>query len=366
MGRCLLWNRYESNRFAKGVEREIDIVVTIGDVAKAAGVSRSTASYALTGKRTISEPVKQRVLEAVADLGYTPNAGARALATSQTMVIGLLARFLEDEFAPAMLQYVLGVTQGARELGYDTLLVSEEDGVHALARLSSSRMVDGFVLLNVAEHDDRLPVLRAAPQPGSLVGLPADSAGIDVFDLDFVASGRLMVDSLYDLGHRELMLVSQSEDVVARGGAYVWRLADAAQARARELGLTLHHYYGSSSQPGIGTDLNAYLDAHPAVTGLLVNNEAAAAALPSVLTERGLRSPDDLSVVGRYSNDFARAFSLPFSAIDAAADELGRRAVRQLVARIQRGPDESAPNVVDLIAPTIHDRGSTAPPKSRP
>ncbi|UUT36082.1 LacI family DNA-binding transcriptional regulator [Microbacterium elymi] len=76
--------------------------MTIGDVASAAGVSRSTASYALSGKRTISPEVRARVADAVRELGYTPNAGARALATSRTSVIALLGRFLSDEFAPAM------------------------------------------------------------------------------------------------------------------------------------------------------------------------------------------------------------------------------------------------------------------------
>ncbi len=99
-------------------------MVTIGDVASAAGVSRSTASYALSGKRTISPEVRAKVLLAVESLGYTPNAGSRALATSQTRVLALLGQFLPDEFAPAMLQYILGVTNRARELGYDTLLVS--------------------------------------------------------------------------------------------------------------------------------------------------------------------------------------------------------------------------------------------------
>ncbi len=340
-------------------------MVTIGDVAKAAGVSRSTASYALTGKRSISLAVRERVLAAVDELGYTPNAGARALATSQTRVIGLLARFLDDEFAPAMLQYILGVTNRARELGYDTLLVSEEDGVRALARLSASRMVDGFVLLNVAEDDDRLPVLRAASQPGALVGLPGITKGVDVFDLDFAASGRVMVERLHALGHTELILVSQPEHVVERGGAYVWRLADAAMDRAQQLGVTLHHYHASSSQPGIGRDLNRYLDRHVAATGLLLNNEAAAAALPRVLADRDLESPRDLSVIGRYSQEFARTFSLPYSAIDSAADELGRRAVQQLVARIEGGLELNAKTVVDLIPPVIEDRGSIAPPPSR-
>ena len=337
-------------------------MVTIGDVARVAGVSRSTASYALSGKRAITPAVRAKVQEAVQQLGYTPNAGARALATSRTKVIGLLARFLEDEFAPAMLQYILGVTNEARELGYDILLVTEEDGVHALERLASSRMVDGFVLLNVAENDDRLGVLRHAAQPGALVGLPAQTSGVDVFDLDFVGTGRLMVDHMHELGHRELILVSQPQHVVERGGAYVWRLANAALERAAQLGIDLHAYFGSSTQPSIGEDLNRFLDAHPDATGLLLNNEAAAAALPSVLAARGLHVPDDVSVIGRYSNDFARTFSLTFSSIDSAADELGRAAVQQVVARIEGRIPEGARNVVHLISPEIHERGSTAAP----
>jgi DNA-binding LacI/PurR family transcriptional regulator len=338
-------------------------MVTIGDVARVAGVSRSTASYALSGKRSISAEVREKVEQAVRNLGYTPNAGAKALATSQTKVLGLLARFLEDEFAPAMLQYILGVTNGARERGYDTLLLTDEDGVSALKRISDSRMVDGFILLNVAENDDRLGILRAAAQPGTLVGLPGDPSGIDVFDLDFVAAGRLMVETLHELGHRNLILVSQPEHVLERGGAYVWRLANAAQARAAELGVELHHHFGSSSQPEIGTELAALLDTHPTATGLLLNNEAAAAALPSVLQARGLSAPADISVIGRYSDDFARTFSLPYSAIDSAADELGRLAVGRLVSRIEGNSD--AETTVDLIAPRIDDRGSTAVPPTR-
>ncbi len=338
-------------------------MATIGDVARVAGVSRSTASYALSGKRAISSDVRRRVEDAVHELGYTPNAGARALATAQTRVIGLLAQFLTDEFAPAMLQYMLGVSDTARELGYDILLATEADGRNALRRLTDSRMVDGIVLLNVAEHDDRLPILRAAPQPGALVGLPADCTGVDVFDLDFEEAGRLMVDHLYRLGHRELVLVSQPEHVVERGGAYVWRLQNAALEAARARGLTLHAVFGSSHQPDVGRDLHGLLDAYPSATGLLINNEAAAAALPTVLHERRLAAPTDLSVVGRYSDEFARTFSLPYSSIESAPDRLGRMAVRELVRRIegQVGPDEA--HVVRFVSPELVDRGSTAAPR---
>lgn len=338
-------------------------MVTIADVARVAGVSRSTASYALSGKRAISSEVRQRVAEAVRQLGYTPNAGARALATSQTMVIGLLAQFLEDEFAPAMLQYMLGVSDTARELGYDILLATDSDGARALRRITDSRMVDGVVLLNVAQDDVRLPILRAAPQPGALVGLPGDCSGLDVFDLDFEEAGRMMVDHMHSLGHRELILVSQPEHVVERGGAYVWRLQDAALAQARLRGIQLHAVFGQSRQPEVGTTLHQLLDAYPSATGLLLNNEAAAAALPSVLHSRGLTTPGDLSVIGRYSDEFARTFSLPFSSIESAPDRLGRMAVRQLVRRIESPEHRVEPHVVRYVSPELIDRGSTGTPR---
>jgi DNA-binding LacI/PurR family transcriptional regulator len=338
-------------------------MVTIGDVARMAGVSRSTASYALSGKRSVSPEVRRQVAEAVRQLGYTPNAGARALATSQTMVIGLLARFLEDEFAPAMLQYITGVSDTARELGYDILLVTEADGARALRRITDSRMVDGVVLLNVAHDDVRLPVLRAAPQPGALVGLPADCSGLDVFDLDFEEAGRLMVEHMHRLGHRELVLVSQPEHVARRGGAYVWRLRDAALEQARVRGIRLHAVFGESRQPEVGAMLHALLDARPEATGILLNNEAAAAALPSVLHARGLTVPDDLSVVGRYSDEFARTFSLPYSSIESAPDRLGNMAVRQLVRRIGSAERRNEPYVVRFLSPVFADRSSTAAPR---
>ncbi|HLR27745.1 MAG TPA: LacI family DNA-binding transcriptional regulator [Ruania sp.] len=337
-------------------------MVTIGDVASTANVSRSTASYALSGKRSVSDDVRRRVQAAARKLGYTPNAGARALATAQTRVIGLLAQFYEDEFAPAMLQYMLGVSNTARELGYDILLATEEDGRNALRRMTDSRMVDGIVLLNVAEHDDRLPILRDALQPGVLIGLPADCTGVDVFDLDFEDAGRSMVDHLRKLGHRELILISQPEHVVERGGAYVWRLQNSAIEAARRSGVALRPVFAPSRQPEVGRELHAVLDAYPSATGLLINNEAAAAALPTVLHERGATAPADLSVIGRYSDEFARTFSLSYSSIESASDRLGRMAVRELVRRIegQVGPDE--PHVVRFVSPELVDRGSTATP----
>jgi DNA-binding LacI/PurR family transcriptional regulator len=333
-------------------------MATIGDVAREAGVSRSTVSYALSGKRPISRETRDRIDSAIRGLGFTVNAGARALATSQTMVLGLLLQFHQDEFAPAMLQYVLPVSDTARELGYDILMVTDVDGPNAVRRITSSDMVDGLVLLDVTHADPRLDNLRAARQPGALVGLPRDTEGLDVFDLDFGEAARMLVDHLYALGHREIMLISPPKHVFNRGGAYAWRFRDAALERAARYGIQIFPYYGESQQPQISSSLGAILEARPTATAIIVHNDATIAALPAVLHDRGIRVPDDLSVVSLYSQDFGRAFSLPYTAIETSPDKLGRSAVQQLVRRILN-PEQAGPPVVQFVAPELTDRGST-------
>jgi DNA-binding LacI/PurR family transcriptional regulator len=329
---------------------------TIQDVARRAGVSRSTVSYALSGKRTISRATRERIETAIADLGFTPHAGARALATSQTMVIGLFVQFFEDEFSPAMLQYVLPISDAAREAGYDILMVTEADGPHAVERILSSGMVDGVVLLNVAHEDPRLPVLRRMRQPGSMVGLPRNTEGFDVFDLDFAESGRILVDHLAERGHREIILISPREHVFERGGAYAWRFRDAALQRAASYGIRVRSYYGETQQPAVNRQLNEILDARDE-TAMVVHNDAVVAALPSALYSRGLRVPEDLSVVGMFSEDFGRLFSLPYTAVETSPNKLGRLAVQALVERMARAEDAGA-GTVELVAPRITDRGS--------
>jgi DNA-binding LacI/PurR family transcriptional regulator len=332
------------------------MVPTIEDVARRAGVSRSTVSYALSGKRSISRPTRERIEAAIAELGFTPHAGARALATSQTMVIGLFVQFFADEFSPAMLQYVLPISDAAREAGYDILMVTEADGPHAVQRILSSGMVDGVVLLNVAHEDPRLPVLRKMRQPGSMVGLPRDSAGFDVFDLDFAESGRILVDHLAERGHQEIILITPHEHVYERGGAYSWRFRDAALQRAAGYGIRVRSYFGETRQPSVNQQLNEILDAR-GESAMIVHNDAVIAALPSVLYSRGIRVPDDLPVVGIFSEDFGRLFSLPYTAVETSPNELGRLAVQALVRRMASPEDSSTPGV-ELVAPRITDRGS--------
>lgn len=334
-------------------------MTTMADVARRAGVSPSTVSYAISGKRPIAQETRDRIEQAIAELGFAPNAGARALASSQTRVLGLFVQFFQDEFAPAMLQYVLPISDAARAAGYDILMVTEADGAHALQRIASTNMVDGVVLLNVAHDDGRLPVLQKIRQPGTMVGLPRSPGGFDVFDLDFAESGRTLVDHLAALGHRDIVLITPNEHVYERGGAYAWRFRDAALERASRHGIRVFSYPGATQQPLINEQLNHILDERAEATAFIVHNDAAIAALPSILHTRGVRVPDDLSVVGLYSEEFGRLFSLPYTSVESSPDKLGVAAVQTLVHRLQ-DPDFSDDHVLELVAPEITDRGSTA------
>ena len=333
-------------------------LATIDDVAKAAGVSRSTVSYALSGKRPISAETRQRIDAAIKTLKFTPNAGARALRTSQTRVLGLLVQFHDDEFAPAMLQYILPIAEKARGLGYDILMMTEDDGAEALDRAAESGMVDGLVLLDVTHDDPRLDALRAARQPGVLVGLPGDTRGLDVVDLDFEAAARNLVDHLHELGHRKLVLVTPPLHVFERGGAYSWRFRDAAAQRAAALGIEMSVNYGESRQPAIDENLHRILDENPDASGVIMHNDASVAALPHVLHQRGVSVPGDLSVVSLYSRDFARWFSLPYTAVESSPGLLAEVAVQQLVQRIH-SLEGAGPHGTRLVTAELIDRGST-------
>ncbi|MFF1573378.1 LacI family DNA-binding transcriptional regulator [Leifsonia sp. NPDC058292] len=333
------------------------MAATIGDVARVAGVSRSTVSYALSGKRAISEETRERIQAAIVELGFTPNAGARALATAQTNVLGLYLQFQEDEFAPAMLQYVLPVSTTARENGYDLLMVTDADRVSAVIRTTSSAMVDGVVLLDVTYDDARLPALREASQPAVLIGYARNGEGFDSFDLDFGEAGRLIVDHLAELGHRDIVLITPPRHVYDRGGSYAWRFRDAAVERAARHGIRLVAHYGDSRHPGIERSLDFALGQSPEASALVVHNDAAIAALPAYLDKRGLRVPEELSVVGVFSREFGQAFSLPYTAVETSPDTLGHEAVRQLIRRIA-SPEAAGEPRVRFVEPVLVDRGT--------
>ena len=132
----------------------------IHEVAKAAGVSISTVSYALSGKRTISAETRRRIERAVRELDYRPNAGARMLAGRRTNIFALTEPFRADTHAPAHMAFVLATSIAARRYDYDMLLLTEEEASAGMRRVATSGLVD-------ARARARRRPRRRASRPGA-------------------------------------------------------------------------------------------------------------------------------------------------------------------------------------------------------
>jgi DNA-binding LacI/PurR family transcriptional regulator len=200
-------------------------MATIHDVARAAGVSISTVSYALSGKRSIAESTRQRVDDAVRQLDYRPNAGARMLKGTRTNILALSAPLHAGTYAPAHMTFVLSVTTAAREYDYDVLLLTQDEATSGISRVAQSSLVDGIILLDVSNEDARTDLVRTLGLPATVVGIPADTDGLTCVDLDFERAAEMSVERLVDLGHTEIGLLGQAPLVYKRGSNFPPRRA---------------------------------------------------------------------------------------------------------------------------------------------
>ena len=332
-------------------------MVTIADVAREAGVSRSTVSSVLTGRKFVRPETRDRIEDAIRRLNFSVNSGARALATSRTMIIGVVVQLHGGEFGPALAPFLVALSDSARAEGYDVLLITESDQVAAIDRLALERRVDGVVLLNIIDDDPRLEVLRDHDLPAVLVGMPADSQGIDAVDLDFAEAGRRLVRHLHERGHQEALFVRWAPEMFAQRNSFVLRFSDAAMAEAGRLGFTLRPVDCPWEPEQVPQALSRALADRGDATAVLVHDDAATALLPSALHSVGLEVPADVSVVSIHSAELARAFALPYTSVETVPEEVCDAAIQALLGRMSGG-EERGEVVHQLLEPRITDRGS--------
>ncbi|AXK35775.1 LacI family transcriptional regulator [Streptomyces armeniacus] len=332
-------------------------MVKITDVARHAGVSPSTVSYALSGNRSISQATRQRIEESIKALGYRPHAGARALASSRSNVVALMMPLRSGIHMPVQMQFAASVVTMARTHDHDVLLLTQEEGEDGLRRVAGTALVDGLIVMDVQLDDARTPLLRTLGLPSVLIGFPAEADGLTCIDLDFTATGEACVRHLAQLGHRCVALLGSPPEVYARGTGFARRTAAGFTAAA--------HRYGMSStvlpcEPGRAAareTADRLLRELPGLTGVVVHNEPALGPLLEAFQHSGMRIPDDLSVVAVCPDELAENAAVPLSSVAIPAAEVGERAVELLMAKLNDGevPDAT------LLPPRLTRRASTAP-----
>ncbi|PJE99246.1 LacI family transcriptional regulator [Streptomyces carminius] len=337
-------------------------MVTLAEVARHAGVSASTVSYVLSGKRSISAATRERVEESIRELGYHPNAGARALASSRSNIIALMMPLRTDMYVPVMMEIALAVATTARSHDHDVLLLTGEEGTAAVRRVAGSGLADAMILMDVELDDARLPLLRETGRPAVLIGVPTDATGLTCVDLDFTATGALCVEHLAELGHRDVAVVGEAAAVYERHTGFAERTRDGLRTRAAELGVRLLHRPCEGSYAAMAGTLARILDERPGTTGFVVQNEAAIDPLLSLLRRQGRAVPEDVSVIAVCPDQVAAQASVRLTSVAIPAHEMGRRAVELVMAKV-RGEREER---LELLPPRLTVRASSGPAPGRP
>ena len=330
-------------------------MVKITDVARHAGVSPSTVSYALSGKRPISEETRRRVEEAVRLLGYRPHADARALAGGGSNVLALVMPLRTGVDVPVVMQFAVSVVTTARRHGHDVLLLTREEGEEGLRRAVDTALVDGLIVMDVQLDDPRPGLLRSLGRPSVMIGFPADPEGLTCVDLDFQAAGEACVEHLARLGHRVVALVGSPPEVYVRGTAFAQRVVRGFTAAADRGRLTSAVHPCEASPTAVRALAERLLREQPALTGVVVHNEAVLAPLIDAFEELGLRVPADLSITAICPDDLAASLRVPVTSIALPAADVGARAVDLLMRKLA---GKAVPEAT-LLAPGMTERGST-------
>ncbi|WP_344936823.1 LacI family DNA-binding transcriptional regulator [Sphaerisporangium flaviroseum] len=345
------------------VRRDEERQVNIGEIARRSGVSRSTVSYALSGKRRVSKVTQQRIQAVIDELGYRPNASARALKEGRTRTIGLVIPPAGRRLTDMQLGFVASVVDAAGRADLDVLL-SPSGGEHdrSFERMVGGKRVDGVVLMEIRLEDDRVARLRQTGLPFVGIGHTNHPEEMSWVDIDYETLISKCVHHLADLGHRRIALVNRSAELVAAGYGPGHRAQTGFARAVAERGLdSVQRCCADDAQSGVAC-VEALLGEHPGLTAIATINEAAMPGVYRALAQAGLAVPRDFSIAGVAAQHWAENLHPPLTAADVPADELGARAVELLIQRIA---DPATPHLSLLLAPAISLRGTTGPARPR-
>ncbi len=335
-------------------------MATMRDVARLANVSIATVSFTVNNTKPVSPATRARVEHAMTELGFRRNAVARALASRRTRIIALLYPALQHRFSGTAVTFFTSAAKTASDLGYSLVLWPISNDAEQVTELTAGGLVDGVLLMEVQMDDPRVDRLLESETPFALIGRTRDPAGLPYVDIDFENTVTSAIDYLAGLGHRRICLVNGSVESKALSGYGPVVRAQATYAEVMaERGLpTLT--ISCDETPAAGRAVaGELLERAPDATAVIVMNEHAAFGLISGLKHRGVRIPEDMSILSIVSSPDMAAMSDPqLTLLASPSTELGRLGVEALIDQLE---GRNARNPQALIMCTMEDGESTGP-----
>jgi LacI family transcriptional regulator len=334
---------------------------TMRDVARLAGVSVQTVSVVVNDKAVVSPATRDRILEAIDELGYRPMAVARSLRTGATRTIGLMVADITNPFFARMAD---AVEDHAHQSGYNVILYnthSDPERERTYLHIAAQRWVDGMLFVTTTDTLRGLRELQDVGIPTVAIDrIPTGYDGPSVI-LDNTRTGTLVADHLLELGHERMAHICGPLDLRLS----LERL-ESFQATILARGLEpLPHAVGDaawSCESGYRA-MRQLLERDPIPTGVFASNDRLAIGAMHAVTEAGLRIPDEVSFVGVDDIELAPYQCPPLTTVRQSLTDVATLATKILLDLVQ-GREPERTQVV--FEPELIVRRSTAGPPISP
>jgi DNA-binding LacI/PurR family transcriptional regulator len=315
------------------------MAITIKDVAKLANVAPSTVSRVIADNPRISEDTKERVREAMKELGYHPNFNARSLANQSTQAIGLVMpssadKVFQNPFFPEVLR---GISTMAHEKDYALYMSTgetEDEIFKGVVKMVQGKRVDGIVLLYSRIDDVVISYLEENKFPFTVIGKPfKDADAITHVDNDNYKASKEVTEYLIGLGHERIAFVGGSLNLVVtvdRLLGYEKALRN-SKIDYRDEYIVQEEFLEKGGQVAV-KELLA-LSVPP--TALVVTDDIMALGVLNTLSEMGISVPGDISVVGFNNSMYAEVSRPPLTSVEINTFDLGSMAAKYLIELIE-------------------------------
>ncbi len=324
---------------------------TLEEIGKIAGVSRATVSRVINNHPNISDSVRQRVLDVIAETGYRPNMAARTLASNQSRILGLvipaiISNVFTNPYYPMLIQ---GITQTCNALDYTLTLFmfqtkAEQDA--GTARIVNNALLDGLIITADHNENNLVEQLMQANMPFVQIGRPLDDAPIHYVDADNVLGGRLATDYLIELGCQRIAQVATAKNPAGEDRDAGYKQALAESLIEVDENLIVYADFSESQAYRVTKDLLQYKP-----DGIFVQSDWMAIGVIRAIQEAGLRIPLDIAIASFDDLPIATRDKPHLTTIRQPIEATGRAAVETLLHVINNldAPQQIAQLPVDLI-----------------
>jgi LacI family transcriptional regulator len=305
--------------------------ITVGDVARAAGVSLMTVSRAINGREGIGEETRARILELAQQMGYRPSQIARSLATRQTATLGLV---VPDVSNPFFAHIARGAEDAAHENGYSVFLLnSAEDAARERSALDSlwQKEVDGVILCSSRLPQDELQIYFERFPQIVLVNreMETQQSNVATINVDDRAGAEMAVRHLAESGRQRIAFIAGPETSVSgQRRLYGYKAGLATYSLSFEK--TRLEYCPPTTQGGLEAALKL-LEAHPALDAILAYNDLVAVGALQACKERRKSVPAEVAVIGADDIPLASLVQPMLSTLHVNQYEIGRATIALLM-----------------------------------